>query len=113
MKRKKLNAEQRQLAAEWLVLKAKNSKPLERGAIAKAIKASAGAKVSKIPKLFIPTDRDPRGVSSVDSGKGDTALVERKHYTGDKVLGLSTLHKSNMVPIFNFEDARDIAKMRR
>lgn len=36
-----------------------------------------------------------------------------KVYTGDKMLGIGTLHKSNAVPVFRAEDAQDIAKMRR
>lgn len=34
-------------------------------------------------------------------------------YTGDKLLGIATMHKSNMVPVFSQKDAEDIAKMRR
>lgn len=34
-------------------------------------------------------------------------------YTGDKLLGIATMHKSNSVPVFKQEDAEDIAKMRR
>ena len=34
-------------------------------------------------------------------------------YTGQKLVGIGVLHKSNLVPIFRTEDAADIAKMRR
>jgi hypothetical protein len=34
-------------------------------------------------------------------------------YTGTKILGIGTLHKSNGVPIFSEEEAVDIATMRR
>jgi len=35
-------------------------------------------------------------------------------YSGErKLLGIGTMHKSNMVPIFEQSDAEDIAKMRR
>lgn len=35
-------------------------------------------------------------------------------YSGErKLLGIGTMHKSNMVPIFEKSDAEDIAKMRR
>ena len=30
-----------------------------------------------------------------------------------KLLGIATLHKSNMVPVFDEQDAKDIARMRR
>lgn len=34
-------------------------------------------------------------------------------YTGTKLLGIATMHKSNMVPVFSQEDAEEISKMRR
>lgn len=36
-----------------------------------------------------------------------------KVYTGDKMIGIGTLHKSNAVPVFSSDDAKDIARMRR
>jgi hypothetical protein len=36
-----------------------------------------------------------------------------KKYTGDAIVGISTLHKSNAVPVFSKQDAIDISKMRR
>ena len=36
-----------------------------------------------------------------------------KAYTGDKLIGIATMHKSNSVPVFRKEDAEDIARMRR
>lgn len=38
---------------------------------------------------------------------------EQKVYTGSKIKGIGTMHKSNAVPIFSDEEAVDIAKMRR
>jgi hypothetical protein len=35
-------------------------------------------------------------------------------YSGErKLLGIATMHKSNQVPVFDDQDAKDIAKMRR
>lgn len=34
-------------------------------------------------------------------------------YTGEKILGIAAMHKSNLVPIFNAEQAVDTATMRR
>ena len=34
-------------------------------------------------------------------------------YTGDKIIGIGTMHKSNAVPIFSDDAAKDISKMRR
>jgi hypothetical protein len=36
-----------------------------------------------------------------------------KVYTGTKIKGIGTMHKSNAVPIFSDDEAKDIAKMRR
>ena len=36
-----------------------------------------------------------------------------KVYTGNAVIGIGTLHKSNAQPIFSKEEAEDIAHMRR
>lgn len=36
-----------------------------------------------------------------------------KVYTGTKVKGIATMHKSNAVPVFSDEEAVDISKMRR
>ena len=42
------------------------------------------------------------------------AKKEPKVYDGErKLIGIGMLHKSNLVPIFDKEHAKDIAKMRR
>lgn len=42
------------------------------------------------------------------------ALAKKPNvYTGDKLLGIATMHKSNMVPVFSQESAEEIARMRR
>jgi hypothetical protein len=46
-------------------------------------------------------------------GMGTTYARKENVYTGDKLLGIATMHKSNMVPVFSKESAEDIAKMRR
>lgn len=44
---------------------------------------------------------------------GPTSSKPSPTYTGEKVVGIGTMHKSNMVPIFSDEEAQDISKMRR
>ena len=36
-----------------------------------------------------------------------------KTYTGGNMVGIGTLHKSNAIPIFSDDDAKDLSKMRR
>jgi hypothetical protein len=44
---------------------------------------------------------------------GVAAAPAPKVYTGTKVKGIGTMHKSNAVPIFSDEEAVEIAHMRR
>lgn len=50
---------------------------------------------------------------SLDSGASVAVKQEVQQYTGDNMLGIGQLHKSNSVPVFRKEDAEDQAKMRR
>lgn len=36
-----------------------------------------------------------------------------KVYTGNAIIGIGTMHKSNAIPIFSDDQAKDISKMRR
>jgi len=51
--------------------------------------------------------------ASADSDGINTAMPEKKEYTGTLVKGIATMHKSNLVPIIDQEQATDIANMRR
>ena len=44
---------------------------------------------------------------------GSSTAAVHKVYTGTKVKGIATMHKSNAVPVFSNEEAHDIATMRR
>jgi hypothetical protein len=63
--------------------------------------------------LSAPPGRSTQYIPSLNSGLGVAAKVEPKVYTGTKIKGIGTMHKSNAVPIFSDEQAQDIAKMRR
>ena len=63
--------------------------------------------------LAIPEGRNTTAhLKSVDTG-GNATLKPPKVYTGDKVKGIATMHKSNAVPVFSDEQAVDISRMRR
>jgi len=64
-----------------------------------------------LPK--IPQGRDTTHIPSRDSGLGIGARKDTIMYTGDNIIGIGTLHKSNAVPIFNTQEAKDISAMRR
>jgi hypothetical protein len=63
--------------------------------------------------LTIPEGRNTTAhLRSVDTG-GNALLKPSPVYTGTKVKGIATMHKSNAVPVFSDEEAQDISKMRR
>lgn len=82
------------------------------------------AKTTKIrqPTRFNPVVRnspviDPKrlthNIPSLVTGAGAAVKKPVQQYTGDAMIGLGQLHKSNTVPIFKAQDAVDISKMRR
>lgn len=75
-------------------------------------KVKAKVEPLKQPKPFV---RETPHYPSLDTGGLDTCTkpIHGKVYTGTKMLGIGTLHKSNAVPIFTDEEARDQATMRR
>jgi len=96
----------RELDESWKALLARHGGP------AKPI-ATSKQSLSDCYKLTIPADRDSRKIPSRDSGLGNATLAPPKVYTGTKVKGIATMHKSNAVPVFSDEEAIDISKMRR
>lgn len=57
--------------------------------------------------------RETPYIASLPFTAGPCTKAPDKVYTGDKIKGIGTMHKSNAVPIFSDEQAVDIAKMRR
>lgn len=81
-------------------------------------------KISHKPthKTFKPLTSQPgpyrRGdTSHIPSKTDDSGIAARKDpnvYDGEReLIGIDMLHKSNLVPVFNKQDAKDNAKMRR
>jgi len=79
----------------------------------KRTRAMAAPSLSSTYSLKIPEGRNTTAhLKSVDTG-GNATLKPAKVYTGTKVKGIATMHKSNAVPVFSDEEAVDIARMRR
>lgn len=59
-------------------------------------------------------DAGPR-IPSLNGGKDMAPAVKKDApvYTGTKIIGIGTMHKSNAVPIFTDDDAKAISSMRR
>ena len=85
--------------------------------------AYISGKMPKRKKEFVPYEapkspvRDTKSYPSVktsDTIPGGTPRKESNKYTGDLLVGIGTMHKSNMVPIMRgTNEAKDIARMRR
>ena len=52
-------------------------------------------------------------IPSVDTGVSVASKPQDKVYTGDAMIGIGQLHKSNGIPVFSKEEAHDLAIMRR
>ena len=64
-------------------------------------------------KVKTPPGRETVRIASQDTGWVACTTAANQEYTGTKVLGISTLHKSNGIPVFSQEEAVEISKMRR
>lgn len=67
------------------------------------------------PLKWEPYRRETQHIPSLNSLPTGVAIKpEPKIYTGDLIVGIATMHKSNAVPVMRGTDqAKDIAKMRR
>lgn len=95
----------RELESSW--------KELEQKWSASTTKIKPVGLVNKLPNLNYRGRDNPKPVS-VDSGiTGPVTTKQIPKYTGDKIIGICQMPKSNAVPIFNPEHIIEIGKMRR
>ena len=99
-KSRELDASWKELQKKWQVEEEdkKRKRALKAEPLTYNLSAPAGRSTSHIP-------------SRVTAG-GSTAPIH-KVYTGDKIIGIATMHKSNAVPVFSDEQAVEISRMRR
>ena len=98
----------RELDASWKELQKKWEVDLEEKRRKRALKAEP-----LVYKLSAPDGRmTTHHIPSVNTG-GNATLAPAKVYTGSKVKGIATMHKSNAVPVFSDEEAVEISRMRR
>lgn len=105
-KKRKPNAKQRELQASWeaILKKYETKTTLQQSPIVVA---------NRTPTPVLRRVSSLDNAPSLDSGVGIAPKRERNFYTGDAMIGIGQLHKSNSVPVFRKEDAEDQAKMRR
>jgi len=110
----KKSKNKRQLAAEaehdkWLRKKGVHPDQLEKRKAER--KTNVGA--LEIPNYASDRTNLPPTSDRID---GHAPVKQQNTYSGERqLLGIATMHKSNMVPVFadKKEDAKDIASMRR
>ena len=99
----------RELESDWKELLKRQGVEAENKKRARAMKAEP-----LVYNLTGATDRAGTAhIPSLGTGGGVAVLAPAKVYTGTKVKGIATMHKSNAVPVFSDEEAIDISKMRR
>ena len=80
----------------------------------KRTRALSAGSLSGSYSLKIPEGRNTTShLKSLNSTGGNATLAPPKVYTGTKVKGIATMHKSNAVPVFSDEEAVEISRMRR
>jgi len=99
-----------QLQAEWQQRLAKINKMAPRFSTS-TTPAPKKTVLDHSPR--IPPGRETPRIASLDTGWVACTKSADNTYTGTKVKGIGTMHKSNAVPIFSDEEAIDISKMRR
>jgi len=102
--------EHERLNAEWKELLKRQGAELEAKRQSRAMRAETLSY-----KLSTPVGRSTgHDVKSLDTGhSGAVRTRDIPQYTGTKIIGIGTMHKSNAVPIFSDEQAVDISRMRR
>jgi len=99
----------RELEADWQELQKKWGVEQETKRRQRAMSAEP-----LVYKLETPIGRtNTHHIPSLNTVGGTAPLAAPKVYTGTKVKGIATMHKSNAVPVFSDEEAIDISKMRR
>jgi hypothetical protein len=101
----------RELDESWKALQKKWQADLDEKKKKRALESDT---LSSSYNLRIPEGRNTTAhIKSLDTGVGVAIKADPKVYTGTKVKGIATMHKSNAVPIFSDEEAVEVAKMRR
>ena len=98
----------RELDASWRELQAKweldaDEKRRQRALAAEPLNYKLTTPVGRSNTHNIPSRVTP----------GSSTASVHKVYTGTKVKGIATMHKSNAVPVFSDEEAVEISRMRR
>ena len=103
-KKRKPTAKQRELDESWEKLLKK---------YATKTVANPKQQLSDVYSLGAPARRETPKIPSLPFTGAPCVKKASPVYTGDKIKGIGTMHKSNSVPVFSDQEAIDIATMRR
>ena len=112
---------------EWVYGKGKKAKGSEN------IRAETPKAVSKLAKEKDQDKGERKSVKEITEAKGASdqsisaanknstrswitgpcTIKQTPTYTGNKILGIATMHKSNAVPVFSDTEAKEVSSMRR
>lgn len=70
-------------------------------------------RAAELPVLACPPGREGPKHPSLSTPGGSTAVKESQRYSGNKIKGVALMHKSNYAPVYDDQDAIDMAQMRR
>jgi hypothetical protein len=71
------------------------------------------ARLKKLKGYSLEIPRKTVQHPSLDSGLAVATKPEIKEYTGDTMIGIAQMHKSNAIPVFSQAQAESVSKMRR
>ena len=96
-----------QLNAQWQA-------KLDAWGVKNTKKVTAKSNTGKLTStVYTPPGRETPRIESQDTGWVACTRPADKTYTGTKIRGIGTMHKSNAVPVFSEEEAIEISQMRR
>tara|TARA_B100000965_G_scaffold395252_1_gene408501 strand:- start:833 stop:1243 length:411 start_codon:yes stop_codon:yes gene_type:complete len=65
-------------------------------------------------KPYVPEKRDVKSdIKTSNTVPGACPVRPKREYTGDYIVGIATMHKSNLVPVGRKTDPKDFSTMRR
>lgn len=64
-------------------------------------------------KSFVRDTKEYPSLKTSDSIPQSCARKERQEYSGDYIVGIATMHKSNLVPVGRGDDPKEYSTMRR
>jgi len=103
-KKKKPTAKQRELQSSWeTMLKKYTTKTI----------VPKKQSLSDVYSLGKPACRETPKIPSLPFTGAPCPKKPNPVYTGTAIKGIGTMHKSNAVPVFSDDEAKDIASMRR